>query len=552
MNRTLAPKPMQDQMPPDHLPPPAIALRAITKRFGPVLANDAVDFAAHPAEVHALVGENGAGKSTLMSILAGLYRPDAGTLLLDGQPVAFRSPADAIARGIGMVYQHFMLIDSLTVAENVLLGLSRRGWRLDTSRVERELSDLADRFGLQVDPRAPVWTLSVGEQQRVEILRLLHRGARVLVFDEPTAVLTPGEANSLLQTMRGLAAAGFAVVFISHKLDEVLAVADRITVLRRGRTVATTTPVATDRRTLARLMVGRDLAAFVEHPDEEPRAAVPPGAPVLELRDLTVLGDTGRPAIAALSLRVRAAETLGIAGVAGNGQRELAEAITGLRPTAGGEIFIADRDATDHGPATLADLGVAHIPEDRLATGLIPSLDLAANAVLRTYDRPPLCRGPFLRPRPIADFADRLIADYDVAAPSRSATLGTLSGGNQQKLLLGRELAGEPRLIVAVHPTRGVDVGATEAIHRLLHEQRARGAATLLISEDLDELLALADRISVLYEGKIMGTVMAAGADRDHLGLLMAGGYRPPTPPPTTESTPDPETAVDPEAAADG
>ena len=506
---------------------PAIELRAITKRFGPIVANDAVDFAARAGEVHALVGENGAGKTTLMSVLAGLYRPDAGTLAVGGQPVTFRAPADAIAHGIGMVYQHFMLVEPFTVAENVLLGVSSGGaFRLDTTAIERELTDLGQRFGLQIDPRAPVWTLSVGEQQRVEILRLLHRGARILVFDEPTAVLTPLETAALLQTLRGLAAASFAVVFISHKLDEVLAVADRITVLRRGQTVASTTPAETDRRTLARLMVGRDLAAFVEHPDEEAKAEVAPGDPVLQVTDLTVLGDTGLTAVNAMTFRVRASETVGIAGVAGNGQRELAEAITGLRPVAAGTVTITDRNATNCGSAALARLGVAHIPEDRLATGLIGGLDLASNAILRAYERPPLRLGPFLLPRPIAAFTAKLLGDYDIKASGPTAKLRTLSGGNQQKLLLGRELHGQPRLIVAVHPTRGVDVGATEAIHRLLREQRARGAATLLISEDLDEILALADRLLVLYEGRVMGTVMTAAANRDHLGMLMAGGYQ--------------------------
>ncbi len=502
--------------------PAAVELRGITKRFGPVVATDSVDFVVHPGEVHALVGENGAGKSTLMSVLAGLYRPDAGLLLLGGVPTVFRSPADAMARGIGMVYQHFMLVEPFTVAENVLLGLPG-GLRLETAAVEGELAELGERYGLAVNPRAAVWTLSVGEQQRVEILRLLHRGARVLVLDEPTAVLTPQETAGLLRTLRGLAADGFAVVFISHKLDEVLAVADRITILRRGRTVAATTPAETDRRTLARLMVGRELAAFVERPAAEPRPEHTFGAPLLEIRGLHVAGDNRLPALAGVDLRLRAGETLGIAGVAGNGQRELAEAVTGLRPVAAGSILIDGEETTGLEPGALARLGVAHVPEDRLATGLVPGLDLADNAVLRAYDRPPFSQGPFLVPGAIAGFADRLIAENEVRAPGRTAKLGTLSGGNQQKLLLGRELAGEPSLIVAVHPTRGVDVAATETIHRRLREQRARGAATLLISEDLDELLALADRIAVLFEGKIVGTVFANKADIEHLGLLMAG-----------------------------
>jgi simple sugar transport system ATP-binding protein len=498
-------------------------MRGITKRFGPVLANDQIDFEAPWGEVHALVGENGAGKSTLMSILAGLYRPDSGSVEIDGEPLRFRSPRDAITHGIGMVYQHFMLVEPFTVAENVVLGERRSGVNLETARVERELAELSTRYGLDVDPKAKIWQLSVGEQQRVEILRLLYIGARILVFDEPTAVLTPQEARGLIQTLRGLAAQGFAVVFISHKLDEVLAVADRISVLRRGRIAATTTPQETDRRTLARLMVGRELAAFVEDPTSEPHEAIAPGEIMLALRGVNALGENGLPALRDIALEVSAGETLGIAGVAGNGQRELAEIITGLRPVTAGTIHVAGKEMTNRPAARIAHAGVAHIPEDRLATGLIGGMDLSENAILRDYARPPLCKGPFLAGPAIATFTDHLLASHDVKAPGRWAKLRTLSGGNQQKLLLARELAGAPRLIVAVHPTRGVDIGATEAIHAALREQRARGAATLLVSEDLDELLAISDRIAVLFEGRVMGVVPARGADPEQIGLLMAG-----------------------------
>jgi ABC-type uncharacterized transport system ATPase subunit len=501
----------------------AIDMRAVTKRFGAVVANEDVDFNARFREVHALVGENGAGKSTLMSILAGFYRPDAGSLAIGGRPVQLRSPRDAIDHSIGMVYQHFMLVEPFTVAENACLGQNGKGPWLETREAERELARLSDHYGLGVDPRARIWQLSVGEQQRVEILRLLYRGARILVLDEPTAVLTPQEAAGLVRTLRGMAEDGFCVVFISHKLDEVLAVADRITVLRRGRAVATVSAAGTDRRSLARLMVGRELASFVERPSDEARDAVAPGEVALALEGLGAMGEAGLPALSGVDLLVRAGETLGIAGVAGNGQRELAEVITGLRPATSGRFWIDGVDMTGCSPAEIARAGVAHVPEDRLATGLIPGMDLAGNAILRDYHRPPLARGPFLVSRAVAAFADRLIARYDVKAASRGAPLRNLSGGNQQKLLLARELAGEPRLLVAVHPTRGVDIGATETIHELLRAQRARGAATLLISEDLDELLALADRIAVLYEGRVMGTVPAAGADVEHLGLLMAG-----------------------------
>jgi simple sugar transport system ATP-binding protein len=498
-------------------------MRDISKRFGPVIANDHVDFEASWGEVHALVGENGAGKSTLMSILAGLYRPDSGEVEIDGTPVRFRSPRDAIAHGIGMVYQHFMLVETFSVAENVVLGERRTGVHLETARVERELAELSENYGLGVDPRAKIWQLSVGEQQRVEILRLLYLGARILVFDEPTAVLTPQEARSLLRTLRGMAAQGFTVIFISHKLDEVLEVADRISILRRGHIVATTTPTATDRRTLARLMVGRELADLVEHPEDEPHEVVALGGPVLELRGVTALGEKGLPALQDVNLEVLAGETLGIAGVAGNGQSELAETVTGLRHVTAGSIRIGGKTVTNRPAAEIARAGVAHIPEDRLATGLIGGMDISDNAILRDYDRPPLCSGPFLSNKAVATFTDRLIADHDVKTPGRWAKLRTLSGGNQQKLLLARELAGVPRLIVAVHPTRGVDIGATEAIHEALREQRARGAATLLISEDLDELLALSDRIAVLFDGRVMGILPARGADPEEIGLLMAG-----------------------------
>jgi simple sugar transport system ATP-binding protein len=508
----------------------AIEMRGITKRFAGVVANDGVDFEAGFGEVHALIGENGAGKSTLMSVLAGLYRPDAGTVAIGGQVVHLDSPRDAIAHGIGMVYQHFMLVEPFTVAENMLLGREGQGTWLETGAVEREVAALGERFGLEVDPKARIWQLSVGEQQRVEILRALYRGAKILVLDEPTAVLTPQEATGLIQTLRGMATEGFCIVFISHKLDEVLAVADRVTVLRRGKTAGTFEARQTDRHTLARLMVGRELAALVEDPTEEAEGGrreteVTTGAAPIALRleGVCALGEKGLPALVDVDLEIRAGEILGIAGVAGNGQRELAEVVTGLRRATGGTVRVGEREVTNRPPAEIATAGVAHVPEDRLADGLVPGLDVAGNAILRHYKEPPFARGPFLVPGAIASFADRLIHDYDVKTPSRRTRLRLLSGGNQQKLLLARELSGEPRVIVAVHPTRGVDVGATETIHRLLREQRRRGAAILLISEDLDELLALSDRIAVLYGGRLMGTVPIAEADPEHLGLLMAG-----------------------------
>jgi simple sugar transport system ATP-binding protein len=505
----------------------AVEMQGITKRFAGVVANDGVDFAARFGEVHALIGENGAGKSTLMSILSGLYRPDAGVIHVGGETVHFRSPRDAIARGIGMVYQHFMLVEPFTVAENMLLGKEGQGTWLETAAVEREVRELGRRYGLAVDPRARIWQLSVGEQQRVEIVRLLARGARILILDEPTAVLTPQEASGLIRTLRELVADGLCIIFISHKLEEVLAVADRVTVMRRGRVVACVEAVNTTRHELARLMVGRELAAFVEpsvishQPPATERAIEPPA--VLTLTGVSAMGDRGLPALSDVSLQVCAGEILGIAGVAGNGQRELEQVITGLRSVTTGTLRIAGRDMTNRSPAEIAAAGVAHIPEDRLADGLVPGMDLAGNAILRDYRRPPLARGPFLMRRAIAAFTDQLLRAYDIKAPSRHVKLRTLSGGNQQKLLLGRELSGAPRLIVAVHPTRGVDVGATEAIHGILRAQRARGTAILLISEDLDELLALSDRIAVLFSGRIVGTLPASEATPERVGFLMAG-----------------------------
>jgi simple sugar transport system ATP-binding protein len=493
----------------------------ITKRFGSVVANDRVTFSAMPGEVHALVGENGAGKSTLMSILSGMYRPDEGVFLINGNPVQFQSPRDAIDHGIGMVYQHFMLVDSFTVTENVMLGAKNAGLRLDHHRIERELTELSRRYDLEIDPGAYIWQLSVGEQQRVEILRLLHRGARTLVFDEPTAVLTPQESRSLIQHLRQLGEQGFAVIFISHKLDEVLEVADRITVLRRGAVAGSAKRDELTRVELARMMVGRDLAmALLRDPETAPHEL---GSPVLQLNKVSAMGDKQLAALNNVSFEIRQGETLGIAGVAGNGQRELAEVITGLRPATGGSIHLESTEIIGGSPRQIARLGVAHIPEDRLGTGLVGSLDVSHNAIVRNYKSAPVSRGPFLVRRAISAFTDGLISRYDVKASGRRSRLRDLSGGNQQKLLIARELAGEPKLIVAVHPTRGVDVGASEAIHAVLWRQRQRGAATLLISEDLEELLALSDRIAVIFDGEILGIVDARTADLAHIGMMMSG-----------------------------
>jgi simple sugar transport system ATP-binding protein len=494
----------------------------ISKRFGHVVANDGVSFDARYGEVHALVGENGAGKSTLMSVLAGIYRADSGSLAVNGQNVEFKSPRDAIASGIGMVYQHFRLVESFTVAENVALGAEDTPILLELRETAEKLRQLGKRFGLEINPDAKIWQLSVGEQQRVEILRLLHRGARILVFDEPTAVLTPQESESLIATLREMAAQGFCVIFISHKLTEVLTVADRITVLRRGRALATREAESTTRAELAQLMVGRELAVTLL--TERHVAGHETQCVRLSVSSLAAQSDTGLSALRSVSFDVRGGEILGIAGVAGNGQRELAETLTGLRPATSGSFRVNGVEMTNQSSAKIARAGVAHVPEDRIGTGLVRGLDLAGNAILRAYRATPISRGPFISRRAVAQFADRLIASQDVQPAARTARLRDLSGGNQQKLLIARELAMNPTVMVAVHPTRGVDVGASEAIHAAFRELRDRDAATLLISEDLDELFELCDRIAVLYDGAFQGIVPADRERLEEIGLMMAGG----------------------------
>jgi len=507
-----------------------VSMRGIVKRFPGVVANDHVDFEVRAGEIHALLGENGAGKSTLMNVLSGLYQPDAGEIFLsppgDGPPrrVDIHSPRDAIQLGIGMVHQHFMLVPTQTVAENVILGLDRPRFLLNMRRVEAEILELSRQYRLLVDPAAFIWQLSVGEQQRVEILKLLYRGADVLILDEPTAVLTPQESEELGHTLRRMADEGKAVIFITHKLDEVTAFADRVTVLRAGRNVATLETASTNKAELARLMVGREVLFRLDKDQTEP------GPAVLSLREVEALNDKGLPALRRVSLEVRGGEILGIAGVAGNGQRELAEVVTGLRKTTGGRVLVRGRDLTNQPPRQFIRAGVSHIPGDRLGMGLAGNLPISDNLIMKGYRRPPLSSGPFLIRRAVADFAQRLINLFQIATPSPATPVRMLSGGNLQKTILAREITagqelfhGGATLLVAVHPTRGLDVGATESVQRTLLEQRARGTAILLISEDLDELLALSDRIAVMYEGRIMGVVDAAEADVEHLGLMMAG-----------------------------
>ncbi|MEX2323571.1 MAG: ABC transporter ATP-binding protein [Acidimicrobiia bacterium] len=495
----------------------ALALRSIDKAFFGVSANSSVDFEVEWGEVHALLGENGAGKSTLCAVAAGLYRPDGGEVRVDGRLVELRSPSDALAAGIGMVYQHFKLVANLTVAENIVLGHPDTPARLSRRSIERLTADLAARYGLGVDPSARVWQLSVGEQQRVEILKLLHREVRILILDEPTAVLTPQEALTLFDTMRVMTDEGRAVVFVSHKLDEVLSVARRITVLRDGGRVGTVDAAETTPLDLARMMVGREFSL------PERRGPASPGLVVLSVRGLEVMGDRGIPAVRSVDLDLRAGEIVGVAGVAGNGQRELAEAVAGVRDADAGTITLCNRDVSRRTARGRADAGLGFIPEDRLGTGLAPGLSIADNLALRRY-RSPEMSGLFAIRRPAMErYAADLVDRFDVRGSRRGLPVRLLSGGNLQKAVLAREIDHGPNVLLACAPTRGLDVGATSAVRARLLDERDRGVGILLVSEDLDELLALSDRVVVMRDGELVGEVSGEGATIDEIGLLMAG-----------------------------
>ncbi len=496
---------------------PAFEMRNITKRFPGVLANDRVTFVGEKGEIHALLGENGAGKSTLMNVLSGLYHADSGELFIDGRRVRFNSPGDAIAAGVGMVHQHFMLVPVQTVAENVILGQQDVGFVLDTAKIEAEVRRIGERYGLPVDPRAYIWQLSVGEQQRVEIIKMLYRGAQILILDEPTAVLTPQETEGFFHTLEEMKAEGKTIVFISHKLDEVLSIADRITVLRQGKHIATVPAAGMTKPELASLMVGREVLFHIETP------AIEPGEPRLILRDVEALDNKRLPALRKLSLTVRSGEIVGVAGVAGNGQRELAEAICGMRPITGGSIEVTGDNVTGAPPIIMIEAGIAYVPADRSAMGSAPNLSVAENLALKSYRIPPIGGRWFMNRRTMREQAEALIQAYDIATPSADTPSRKLSGGNLQKLILARELSSRPQVIIAAYPTRGLDIGATENVRNLLVDARNQGAAILLISEDLDEVFALSDRIDVIYEGEIVGHVSREEADRETVGLMMAG-----------------------------
>ena len=487
-------------------------MRGVVKRFGDVVANDAIDFTLRPRTIHALLGENGAGKTTLMRILYGLAPPDAGSIFVGGKSVEIRSPKDAIRAGIGMVTQHFSLAGPMTVADNVVLG-DEGGFRLDSRTARRRVAEAGERAGIAVDAGARVDTLSVGEQQRVEIVKALSRNARVLILDEPTAVLVPQQVEGLFAALRRLCEQGLAVVFISHKLREVKAISDEVTVLRRGQVVATTPTADTDERELGRMMVGRPMRGVARSGDAHA------GEPVLRVEGLEAAGALGLPALRGLTFDVRAGEVLGVAGVSGNGQTELAEVLSGMRAPTAGRVTVGGRDVTGSKPAAVTAAGVGRIPENRRAS-VVGDLSVAYNLVLEELDS--FRRGPVLDEKRIRARAADLIERFDIRARA-SDPVGTLSGGNIQKVLLARVLAREPRVLVVAQPTQGLDVGATEYVRSQILAQRDAGAAVLLVSEDLEELLALADRIVVMYEGEITGRFDRADVDVERLGLLMAG-----------------------------
>jgi ABC-type uncharacterized transport system ATPase subunit len=508
----------------------AVVMRGIVKLFpGGVVANDMIDFELHAGEIHGLLGENGAGKTTLMNILYGFYQPDAGSIEIFGHPTAFRSPSDAIRHGIGMVHQHFKLVSDMTVAENVVLGLkSSKGILTDIASAEKRISTLSDQHGLRVDPKAEIWQLAVGELQRVEILKALYRDAKVLILDEPTSVLAPTEVSDFFNSLRGLKKAQISIVLITHKLDEVLDVTDRVTVLRKGRKVTTHATEAVNKEKLAHMMVGEEMPRIADKTKIQERE------PVLRLEKLSVFSDRGIEAVKSVSFEVRSGEILGIAGVSGNGQRELVQAIVGLRNPSSGSVTFKNVDIAGKSPHKIIDLGLAYVPENRTEDAVIADFRLDENMILKDFDKPPICsviaRVPaLLNDREITRRAEEAIKQFNIMTTGISARAISLSGGNLQKLILARELSGSPSLVVVSQPTRGLDVGATEFVRSILIQQRNRGAAILLVDEDLAELITLSDRIAVMYKGEVVGLLVAGQFNVDEIGLLMTGAKKKPT-----------------------
>ena len=500
---------------------PVLELRGITKRFPGIVANDSVDFDLRKGEVHALLGENGAGKSTLMNVLYGLYRPDEGEILINGKPAELGSPKASIENGVGMVHQHFMLIPVMTVAENIVLATEpvHNGVLLDYSAAEKRVREISTRFGLAVDPRALVQDITVGQQQRVEILKALYRGADILVLDEPTAVLTPQEAKELFAIVKSLTDQGKSIIFISHKLNEVAEIADRITVLRRGKKIETLPAAGATEEGLARLMVGREVLLRVD------KGVSTPAAPLLQVEGLTVVDDRGITKVKDVSLQVRGGEIVGIAGVDGNGQTELIDALTGLRRVNEGRVQVGDEDVTGENVKNSLDAGLGHIPEDRQRRGLVLDFSLAENIALHDYDHPPASRFGWLSPKRLVERAATLIDEFDVRGGGPQTVAAGLSGGNQQKVILAREIDRNPKVLIAAQPTRGLDVGAIEFVHRRLVEERDEGRGVLLVSLELEEILSLSDRILVIFEGRLVGE-FPPGVSEEELGVAMTGGGR--------------------------
>jgi ABC-type uncharacterized transport system ATPase subunit len=495
---------------------PMVRMSSVTKRFLEVTANKDVSFSLYSGEICALLGENGAGKTTLMNILFGYYTCDEGEIYIKGKKAELSSPKDAISRGVGMIHQHFALVPSQTVLENIIVGADS-GIFLDLKSARRNLLELQERFGLKIDPEARVWTLSVGEQQKVEILKALYRDVDILIMDEPTAVLAPAETAELFNTLRSLVKEGRSVVFISHKLNEVMDISDRIVVLRNGQVVAERQTEETNVRELANLMVGRDLLEMIE------KKALPPGEPVLRIKSLTAVNDKKLPALKSIDVIIRQNEILGMAGISGNGQKELSEVLFGMRSPTDGFIQINDKPLKFGSPTASIQSGMGRVPEDRIETGLLMDLSVEENLILENHSSADLQQFGLMKSKNIQQFSNDLIKRYGIITTGRDAVTRSLSGGNLQKVMLARELAGEPSLIIASQPTRGLDVGAMEYIHQRLLQERERGAGILLISEDLDEIFALSDRIVVLFEGAIMGEAPGATASREQIGLWMSG-----------------------------
>jgi len=495
------------------------ALKAIniTKRFPGVVANDHINFELYKGEIHTLLGENGAGKTTLINIFDGIYFPDEGEIYIEGKHVKINSPFDAMNLGIGMIHQHFMLVDTLSVLENVILGLKSQGFLIDKTSIAKKIKEISDKYNFKINPDTRIWQLSVSEQQKVEIIKILFRGARILILDEPTAVLTPQESTALFGILKQLKSEGKSIIFISHKLEEVMEISDRITVLRKGKVIGTVEKEKTNQRELATMMVGKEVIFEIE------KSPIKKGKEVLKIENLEGYNDRGIKTLKGVNFTVNSGEIFGIAGISGNGQDELAEILTGLRKASKGKIYVNNQEITNYSPNNIINKGVSYIPSDRLKVGLVPNLSSVENSILKRFNKKPISKGLILNYHLAREYANKLIQEFNIMVPRLYAPVKLLSGGNLQKLLLAREISENPILLIAVHPTRGLDVGATEFIRKKLLEVRDNGTAVLLISEDLEELLMISDRIGVIYEGKIVGIVKPEEVDINEIGLMMSG-----------------------------